>query len=104
MGAGEMAGTPPEHPETEDPSEPEAGRSGRRRKQSPIWTGLAPLIAFLAGPAIVTVLWALDVYVVCRDCYVSSYERLETLPPALGIGVVAGLVGSIITVVRLGGK
>jgi hypothetical protein len=75
-----------------------------QRKHWQIWPGIAPLVALLAGPAIATLFWALDVYVLEKRFYVTSYERIEVLNPALAIGVIGGVIGLLIVLVRRNGS
>ncbi len=71
------------------------------RNRSRILTAVAPLLAFLSGPVIATGYWGTIVYIVERDLYATSYERLEAMWPALATGIVAGVIGSGIVVVRM---
>jgi len=64
-------------------------------KPSQIWSLVAPLIAFLAGPGIVTLLWAVVVYGVEREHYVTTHERIDELMAALPIGLVVGLLAGL---------
>jgi hypothetical protein len=68
---------------------------------SETWRWLWPVLALLAGPTLATLFWALDVYVIESQFYVSSYERMEVLPPVLVIGSVAGIIGCVIVILRL---
>jgi hypothetical protein len=61
-----------------------------------ICRAVAPLIAFLAGPGTVAVLWAAVVYGFEREHHVTSHERVEELMTALPIGIVVGFLASLI--------
>lgn len=61
-----------------------------------IWKVVAPLMAFLAGPGTVVLLWAAAVYGFERELYISNYERIEVLIAALPVGLVVGFLVSIL--------
>jgi hypothetical protein len=58
-------------------------------------------MVLLAGPAIAALFWALEVYVIDRHFYASSYERTEVLLPMLIIGLLAGAAGCVVVILRL---
>jgi hypothetical protein len=64
------------------------------------WSWLMPAMLLLAGPAIATLFWLLEVYVIESQFYVSSYERAELLPPMLLIGLVVGTAGCVVAILR----
>jgi hypothetical protein len=68
----------------------------KSRKPFWIWRAVAPLIAFLAGPGTVVILWAAVVYGFEREHYVTSHERVEELMAALPVGIVVGFVVSLL--------
>jgi len=76
-------------------------RRGPEPRQSPAWRIVAPIVVFLAGPAIVVVFWALEVYVFDKDLYITSYERIDELMPALPIGFCVGAVAALIVTIRV---
>jgi len=78
-----------------------SSNDGDRRKRLPTWKVLTPLVAYLSGPTIVIFFWVLVVYVFERSHYISLYERIDELIPALPIGFVVGLVGAVIVAVRV---
>jgi hypothetical protein len=51
---------------------------------------VVPFLALFAGPGAAALLWGLMVFVIERDHYASTYERMENLPPALGVGLFVG--------------
>ena len=83
----------------EQPGITETPREAGKRWQ--ILKVIATLVVFLAGPAIVTVFWILEVYVFDKTLYVSSHERIETLIGAMPIGVLVGFVASIFVLMRI---
>ena len=56
------------------------------------WLLIVPIVALLAGPVTAVLRWALGVYVIEADFYISNYERLETLPTVLFIGSIVGVL------------
>jgi hypothetical protein len=78
-----------------------SSNDGDLPKRLPVWKIFAPFVAFLAGPAIVIFFWVLVVYVFERSHYISFYERIDELIPALPVGFVIGLVGAVIVAVRV---
>ena len=50
--------------------------------------------ALIAGPVVSIGFWALDVYVVSAEYYLTPYERKEALPAFVTIGVFVGVVVS----------
>ncbi len=65
-------------------------------KPLPIWRVVAPLMAFLAGPGTVVLLWVAAVYGFKREYYVTNHERLEVLIAALPVGLVVGFLVSLL--------
>ena len=79
------------------PGEDDADRSEDQRDQPKrllIRKAFTPLVAFLAGPAIVVLFWALGVFVFERNLYVTNYERIDELIPALPIGFGVGALAA----------
>ena len=62
------------------------------------WLFIVPIVALLAGPTTAVLWWALGVYVIEADFYISNYERLETLPTFLFIGSIVGVVSFAVAV------
>ncbi len=77
----------------------ESSSRGDHKRQGRIWRTVVPVAALLAGLGAAAILWALVVFVVERHHYVSTYERMEQLPPALGVGVFVGVPSFIVTLV-----
>lgn len=69
------------------PGQSERLHTGTARK----WLFIVPIVALLAGPMTAVLWWALGVYVIEADFYISNYERLETLPTFLFIGSIVGV-------------
>ena len=91
------------------PQFPNASQSGdppstERTKRQWLWLVSAPLLALVSGPAVVVFLWVLVVYVFERSHYVTQYERMEELWPALPIGIGGGVLGGIIVLLRVATK
>ena len=61
-----------------------------------IWKVVAPMVAFLAGPGTVVLLWAAAVYGFEREHYVTNYERIEVLIAALPVGLLVGFLVSLL--------
>lgn len=59
------------------------------------------MVVFLAGPAIVTFFWVLEVYVFDKALYITFDERVESLLQAMPIGIVIGLIASVAVAVRI---
>ena len=77
-------------------------RSPARKSERPrprIWRAIAPLVAFLAGPTTVTAFWALTVYVLEKEQYISFQERIEPLMAAMPVGVCGGMVAGVVLTV-----
>ena len=60
--------------------------------KSQIWI---PVVALIAGPIMGIYWWAIDVFLLGRDLYVSSSEYFEVLPPILLIGTFVGVVTAL---------
>lgn len=95
-----MRRNPYSPPSAPSPTSPGDRKTGGSRGRSLLWLIIAPLLALLAGPAIVSLLWALEVYVLRREAYVSDYERLDQLRSIGPIGIVLGVAGCIFVVFR----
>ena len=60
--------------------------------KSQIWI---PVVALIAGPILGICWWAIDVFLLSPDLYVSSSEYFEVLPPILIIGTFVGVVTAL---------
>jgi len=79
---------------------PRPSRSDPKPRRSLwIWKALAPIIAFLAGPGTVVVLWAAAVYGFERGHYLTSDERVEELMTALPVGMFVGFLAGLLVFV-----
>jgi hypothetical protein len=83
----------------EQPDNQELHRERRKRLRT--WSVIAPLAAFLAGPATVTLFWELEVYVFDGASYVTSYERIEELTRGMPVGLFVGLIASVAVALRI---
>lgn len=92
---------PYQSPNVTDVSERDKSQGAAGTEGLTAWEAIAPFIALLAGPGIVVFFWALEVYALGRSSYVSNYERLDELWPALPIGVIGGVVGFMIVAARV---
>ena len=67
----------------------------QRRRLNTVVVAIATLTA---GPLISIGFWAIDAYVVSAHRMLTPYERWETLPTFVAIGVVVGMVASALVV------
>ena len=60
------------------------------------WRFFVPVVALIAGPAMAAMWWGLSVFVIDRDFYVSTYERMESLPGTLVVGLFVGVASFLV--------
>lgn len=79
--------------------DPKKLKVGGRNGQGRVRKCVVPVVALLAGPGTAMVLWGLVVFIIDRDQYISTYERMEELPPVLGVGSFVGVAAFIVALV-----
>jgi hypothetical protein len=76
--------------------DPKTRVGGAPKGRGHVWRFVVPVVALIAGPATAAIWWGLGVFVIERDFYVSNYERMESLPSILAIGLFVGVASSLV--------